>query len=98
MLASLHVSLREVEIAYPRCNRRSNGEQNVSAWIFLTFGEQGLKKRYKDANKSDKLALARETCATKEKRNFITLNCGCVMTLTIINQDYFPQFGKIQKK
>ena len=31
-----------------------------------------------------KLALARETCAMK--RNLIALSCGCVMTLTIINQ------------
>ena len=63
MLASLHVGQREPEIANPRCNHRSNGEQNGNVWIFLTFGEQGLEKRYNEgANESDKLALERDTC------------------------------------
>ena len=45
----------------------------------------GEGKRFnEEANESDKLALARETRAMKG--NLIALNCGCVMTLTIINQ------------
>ena len=45
----------------------------------------GEGKRFnEEANESDKLALARETRAMK--RNLIALSCGCVMTLTIINQ------------
>ena len=50
----------------------------------LGRGEVQKKKYNEEANESDKLALPRETSAIE--RNLITLRCGCVMTLTIINQ------------
>lgn len=58
MLASLHIGRREAEIANPRRNRRSDGERNENAWIFLTFGKRGVKTKQKqgyneEANESD---------------------------------------------
>ena len=47
-------------------------------------GGGGREKYNEEAYESDELALAREARAMK--RNSIALDCGCVMTITMINQ------------